>query len=163
MPALNENALLEFFETQRDIVAAYLFGSLAEGRATARSDVDIAVLLSGSPDVLALAARRLQLLGQVEPFVEGQIDVVILNSASNVMQQQVLVHGRLLYERDRDARIEFQVAVGKIYADMQPARDFFANELSAELAEGGFGERRRRYSRTNAPVAERSRLPVERT
>ncbi|MCA1553843.1 MAG: nucleotidyltransferase domain-containing protein, partial [Chloroflexi bacterium] len=159
MPALNEHALTEFFKTQGDVSAKYLFGSLAEGRATEHSDVDIAVLLADAPDLLTIAERRLQLLGQVEPFVDGEVDVVMLNSASNVLQQQVLRHGRLLYERDRDARVEFQVQAGRIYADMQPVRDFFANELMAELEEGGFGERRRRHSRADALLAERGRSP----
>ncbi len=45
--------LTAFFATQPDVVAAYLFGSQAQGRATPRSDVDIAVLLTRMPDLLA--------------------------------------------------------------------------------------------------------------
>ncbi|RME36982.1 MAG: nucleotidyltransferase domain-containing protein, partial [Thermoflexia bacterium] len=35
--------LLEYLAAQPDVVAAYLFGSVAEGRARLQSDVDIAV------------------------------------------------------------------------------------------------------------------------
>ena len=39
------NALVE---SRSDVVAVYLFGSLAEGRAVPGSDADIMILLSGS-------------------------------------------------------------------------------------------------------------------
>ena len=39
-PMLDETGLIAFLETQPDIAAAYLFGSLAQGRATPRSDID---------------------------------------------------------------------------------------------------------------------------
>ena len=39
-PVLDETGLIAFLKTQPDIAAAYLFGSLAQGRATPRSDID---------------------------------------------------------------------------------------------------------------------------
>lgn len=40
LPMLDEAGLVAFLATQPDIVAAYLFGSMAQGRAAAHSDVD---------------------------------------------------------------------------------------------------------------------------
>ncbi len=40
------SALRRFFSGQADVIAAYLFGSRAAGRARPGSDVDVAVLLS---------------------------------------------------------------------------------------------------------------------
>src|SRR5712692_108869 len=122
VPQLGEEALIAFLKTQPDIVAAYLFGSLAQGRATPHSDVDIAILLADGADDLAMTNRRLQLMGDLAPFVSGSLDVVVLNNASPVLQHQVLRHGRRLYEGNREARIAFQVRAGKIYADEQPLR-----------------------------------------
>jgi predicted nucleotidyltransferase len=141
-PQLDEPALAAFLAAQPDVVVAYLFGSLAQGRATPLSDVDIAILLADAPDILAVADRRLQLIGAVEPFVRGDVDVVILNNASSVLQHEVLRNRHVIYERSRMARIDFEVRPGKIYADEQHHREFFTKAIFTELREGRFGGRR---------------------
>ena len=141
-PQLDEPALAAFLADQPDVVVAYLFGSLAQGRATPRSDVDIAILLADASDIVAAAERRLQLMGAVEPFVRGSVDVVILNHASSVLQHEVLRKRHVIYERSRTARVDFEVRAGKIYADEQPHRDFFMQSIFAVLREGRFGGRR---------------------
>lgn len=154
-PKLDEAGLRTFLATQPDVVAAYLFGSLAQGRAAPQSDVDIAVLLvdrfNSDDDTTAITRglRRLELIGELERYVDRgrDVDVVILNNASLVLQHQVLVHGRRLYERERNARVEFEVMAGKIYADLKPMRDYFTQALLDEIREGGLGERRRRRAR----------------
>ena len=142
VPQLDEPALAAFLAAQPDIVVAYLFGSLAQGRAKPRSDIDIAILLADTSDILAAAERRLQLNGAVEPFVKGVVDVVILNNASSVLQHEVLRNRHVIYERSRMARVDFEVRAGKIYADEQPHRDFFMQAIFAELRESRFGGRR---------------------
>ena len=52
------------------------------------------------------------------------------------------MHGRLLYEGNRQARVEFEVRVGREYADMKPVYDFFAAASFAEAREGTLGKRR---------------------
>ena len=142
-PILDEAGLVSFLETQPDIVAAYLFGSLAQGRATPRSDVDIAVLLSCIPDAPGAATdRRLQLMDDLRRFADRHVDVIILNTAPSVLQHQVLKTGRLLHERDILARMDFEVRSGQDYADLKPAFDFFTRMLLKEIKEVGLGGRR---------------------
>ncbi|MEA3338488.1 MAG: nucleotidyltransferase domain-containing protein [Chloroflexota bacterium] len=80
-PALDENGLAAFLATQPDVIAAYLFGSLAEGRATSHSDVDTAILFADASDPLAVGDRQLQLMDELERFTDREADVVILNTA----------------------------------------------------------------------------------
>jgi predicted nucleotidyltransferase len=141
-PRLDETNLITFLATQPDVVAAYLFGSLAEERAMPHSDVDIAILLTDGSDSMAVGDRQLQLMGELERFAGREVDVVILNTAPPILQNQVLRHGRLLYERDRRARVDFEVRAGQIYADFQPARNFFKTALFRETQEGRLGGRR---------------------
>ena len=142
-PPLDEAGLVKYLSTQPDVVAAYLFGSLAEERAASRSDVDIAILFADASDPLAVGDRQLQLMGELERFTDREVDVVIMNTAPPILQHQVLRHGRLLYERDRRVRVEFEVRAGKIYADLKPMNDFFAKVLLKEIKEVGLGGRRR--------------------
>ncbi len=130
-PQVDEPGIVAFLSTQPDVVAAYLFGSLAEGRATSHSDVDTAILLADASDPMAVGDRQLQLMGELERFADREVDVVMLNTAPPILQHQVLASGRLLYERDRRARVEFEVRAGKIYADLKPMYDFFEQSTTS--------------------------------
>jgi predicted nucleotidyltransferase len=143
-PTLDEAGLVDYLVTQPEVVAAYLFGSLAEERATLHSDVDIAVLLADASDPLATGDCQLRLMGSLEPFIDRDVDVVILNTAPPILQHQVLRNGRLLYERDRQTRVEFEVRAGQTYADLKPMYDYFARDLLQKIGEVGLGGRRRR-------------------
>jgi uncharacterized protein len=161
LPRLDEEALVAFLATQPDIVAAYLFGSLASGRARADSDIDLAVWLPGDPDARARYRRKLQLMEAVERFADREVDVVILNNASPTLQFQVLRHGRRIYEGDRAARIDFEVYAGKVYADVKPMRDMFNRALVQEIEEGQIGERQRNRPPAAQPPAQRTGLPED--
>ena len=135
-PVLDEARLVAFLATQPDVIAAYLFGSLAQGRARPQSDIDVAILLVPM-DSEAAFDRRLRLMEYLRPFADREVEVVILNIAPPLLQQQALRHGRLLYERNKSARADFEVQAGKVYADLKPMHDFFAQVLFKEIKEGG--------------------------
>lgn len=134
-------ALQRYFAAQPDVVAAYLFGSQATGKARPGSDVDTAVLLSEEDGLIRLE-RRLRMIDEVSELCGREADVIVLNDAPPLLQHQVLRHGRLLFERDRSARVEFEVRAGKIYADLKPMRRFFQRALFREIEEVGLGGRR---------------------
>lgn len=146
--------LVAYLAAQPDVVAAYVFGSVAQGRARPQSDVDIAVLLAADLDEEARFDRRLRMGWEVERIIGRQTDLVVLNDAPPLLQHQVLKHGRLIFERDRAARVEFEVRAGKIYADLKPMYDFFKAALFQEIREVGLGGRRRRHHRTTGVSAE---------
>ncbi len=79
---------------QPDVVAAYLFGSRATGRARPGSDVDTAMLLSEEDD-LARFHRRLRLMDGVSEVCGREADVIVLNDGLPLLQHQVLKHGQL--------------------------------------------------------------------
>jgi len=138
------SSLLEYLASQPDVVAAYVFGSVAQGRARPQSDVDIAVLLTADLDEETRFDRRLRLGWEAERVIGRPTDLVVLNDAPPLLQHQVLKHGRLIFERDRAARVEFEVRAGQIYADLKPMYDFFTEVLFKEIREVGLGGRRRR-------------------
>jgi len=145
---LNIEALAACLTAQPDVLAAYLFGSYARGDARPDSDVDLAVLLS-TTDEMERFERRLELIGAVgEALGRRSADVVVLNDVPPLLTHQVLTHGRLIAERDRMARVEFEVRAGKIYADLQPMYDYFNRDLFRKIREVGLSERRRHRQRT---------------
>jgi len=140
-------ALTEYLAAQPDVIAAYLFGSRATGRARTESDVDVAVLLN-EEDGFARFERRLQMMVEVSDVCGREADVIVLNDAPLILQNQVLRHGRLLCERDQRARIEFEVRSRKIYFDYKPVLDRQTRELFREIKEVGLGGRRRHHRGT---------------
>jgi len=148
-PELNEAGLITYLQAQPDVAAAYLFGSLATGRAAPHSDIDIAVLLTRVPDdPVDLLGRQLELADHLRRFSDRDMDVVILNKVPLILRRQVLAHGRLLHEGERNTRVDFEVQTGKEYADLKPMHDFFKGVLFEEIEEVGLGRRRRRPLRT---------------
>ncbi len=102
-----------------DVIAAYLFGSRARGAAREDSDVDVAVLIRGEPDS-TLDGLGMDLLVDLERDLGRPVDLVVLNRAPTDLVHRVLRDGRLVLERDRSARIRFEVRARNEYFDMQP-------------------------------------------
>lgn len=129
-PQLDEAGLIEYFKTQPDIAAAYLFGSMATGKAHPQSDIDIALLLTDVPgDTAQLMDRETQLSEAMRPFMDRDFDLVILNKASLTFCQKILVEHKLLYARNHFVRVEFQMLVMREYAEVSSAHERFARLL----------------------------------
>jgi predicted nucleotidyltransferase len=146
---LNIEALVNRLAAQPDVLAAYLFGSYVTDKAHPESDVDVAVLLSGT-DEMERFERRLRLIGEAEEALDRRpVDLVVLNDAPPLLAHQVLRHGRLIFERDRAARVEFEVWAGKVYADLQPMYEYHGRDLFQKIREVGLSGRRRNRQRTS--------------
>ncbi len=113
--------LEQYFASVEEVVLAYLFGSLARGRAWAHSDVDIAVLLQGHPNADLCFDLRLKLITDLIGILHyNDVDVVILNQAPPALRYAVLRDGILLFCRNRQAMIDFRVRTLNEYFDFKP-------------------------------------------
>jgi predicted nucleotidyltransferase len=101
------------------VVAAYVFGSVARGTASATSDVDLGLLLAHAP-AATLEGRMLDYEADLERQVGVPVQVVILNDAPPDLAHRVLRDGRVLLERDRSARLRFEVRTRNLYFDLEP-------------------------------------------
>ena len=101
------------------LVAAYLFGSVARGTESSSSDVDVGILLRTAPSG-ELSDFRFSLEGDLERALGRKVQVVVLNHAPADLVHRVLRDGRLLLERDRSARIRFEVRARNEYFDLLP-------------------------------------------
>lgn len=103
----------------------YLFGSQARGRPWAESDVDLAVLLGPEVSRQQYGKIRAQLIGELmSVFESNNVDVVILNEAPPLLTYEGVIRGGwLLLEKDRLARIRFEVRAFQEYVDTAPLRE----------------------------------------
>jgi predicted nucleotidyltransferase len=101
------------------IAAAYLFGSVARGTARPDSDVDVGVLYSADPP-RTLAGLPFGLEGDLESALGLPVQLVVLNHAPVDLIVRVLWDGKLLVDRDRSRRIEFEVRSRNEFWDLEP-------------------------------------------
>ena len=108
-----------------------LFGSLAVGRATFNSDLDLGVAADHPLDI-KLKTVLIEALAQL---LERPVDLVDLQTASGVILQQVLVKGTLVYCTDS---ILYATLIRKMLfnqSDMMP----YYNRILAERRQAWIG------------------------
>ena len=85
-----------YLKSRPEVNFAYLFGSLAKGKPLPLSDVDIAVYLSKSLDVLE---KKLEILGELVDILEtDEIDLVILNEAPLALRMKILENKKVIVD-----------------------------------------------------------------
>jgi predicted nucleotidyltransferase len=128
----------------RPVMLAYVYGSMAEGCPLPTSDVDIALVWLS--DCVHTPYERMNAELEIEIAIEAQAgihnaDVRSINDAPLKVQGHVLTVGQLLYSRDEDLRVEFEVYTRKRYFDFQPALEMmskaFFEHLEADLRKKG--------------------------
>lgn len=120
IPALLQS-LRRHFESRKDVLFAYLFGSFADGRTTPLSDVDVAVYLGGGD----LAEKRLEILGKVMDILKtDEVDLVILNTAPLLLRMKVLQKKTLLADNAPFARHAYESATIRSYLDFSKIEKF---------------------------------------
>lgn len=108
----------------RDVVAVYLYGSRARGTDKPESDVDLALLLVAPPaSTLRSVSREME--DVVERALRAPVEAVVLNGAPADLVHRVLRDGILVLDRDRAARLRFEVRARNEYFDLAPLRRLY--------------------------------------
>ena len=132
-----ENAVTSCLAARKEVLAAYIFGSVASGRARRDSDVDIAVLVSDKIMRGDSWKYRLESISSlVDALCRDDVDLILLNEAPPLLAHRVLSKGKLILERSASARVAFQVRTVNRYLDTQPMRNLFLERLKKDAREG---------------------------
>lgn len=91
-----------------EIVACYLFGSHAKGKARPQSDVDLAFLLRGEFSSGDYFDLRMKYFAELSELLHRDVDTVLLNDANEVLAGQVFSHGIPVYGEDDPALRAFR-------------------------------------------------------
>lgn len=104
---MNRRAILETIQSQvPDLLAVYAFGSRVNGTAGPHSDLDLAVLVAGYAEPLALWS----LAGDLADVAGCPVDLLDLRAASTVMQHQIITTGQRWWAGDSQAAL-FESAI----------------------------------------------------
>lgn len=110
--------LVAVFKNESRVLVAYLFGSYAKGVYTAKSDVDIAVLLDGRLDKQESFDLRLRLINGISSILKtDKLDVVVMNNAPLLLNYNIISEGRILDSKDELERVMFETHILSRYLD----------------------------------------------
>ena len=105
--------IVDFGSQHVDIVAIYIFGSVATAKNRSGSDIDVAIMVRGRMKGM----ERIQLETSLSNFLGKDVDLIIFGEANSLLQHQILKYGRLIYERDPNERMKQEVASRREYLD----------------------------------------------
>ncbi|MCJ8502118.1 type VII toxin-antitoxin system MntA family adenylyltransferase antitoxin [Desulfatitalea alkaliphila] len=95
-------AAAAYLDSRPDVAFSLLFGSLAKGKQTPLSDVDIAVYLTHDDE---LAQAKMEILGCLNDILgTDEIDLVILNKATLPISMNILKNSKRLTDRQPHIR-----------------------------------------------------------
>ena len=80
---------------RRGVKKAAVFGSVARGRQTAQSDIDLVVEFSATPTLFEMA----KLQRELEVIVKKPIDLVTYRSLHPLIRERVMKDQQVLYEK----------------------------------------------------------------
>lgn len=104
---MSRDALVQILRARvPNLLAIYAFGSRVHGTATPDSDLDLAVLVAGYADPLAL----FDLASELADTAGCDVDLLDLRAASTVMQYQIITGGERWWALDVQAGL-FEAAV----------------------------------------------------
>ena len=118
----------KIFQKERGILFCYLFGSQTTKNTVSDSDVDLAVFFEKN-QVNDFFERRLELIGELSKLLGKEADVVVLNTAPPFLRYVVLKESKLIFERDKGKRIDFEPKSLNEYFDFKPILEKYHQRL----------------------------------
>jgi len=117
---------------ERAIKLLVLFGSRARESPQHSSDTDLAVLFENPPLTLEQRFEVEDLLAR-EIGIHGDLDLVVLNEmGSTTLGREIVLGGKVLFDRDGNQWPLFVTKAMKAYADFEPFRRLRRKVLRGE-------------------------------
>ncbi|MBM4046295.1 MAG: nucleotidyltransferase domain-containing protein [Planctomycetes bacterium] len=129
---LRSPAAQEIFRRHR-LEAVYLFGSYADGRADAASDVDLAVLFPPEGRPIDRFDKTVALDQELKPLVGKPLEIVPLNDANPLLAFEAVIRGKTVYARDEDECILYELRLRHHYEEFCHIQDFFTQAMKEKL------------------------------
>ncbi len=123
--------LTDRLASEKSVIAVYVFGSYAQGKARPDSDLDLAFLVDEEiykHDGFEASKTPYLVSAYLSQEFDIETDVIILNSASIEVAYEIVTQGKCLYFSDKDKKIEYEIKIRGLYFDFKP----FLEELRSK-------------------------------
>lgn len=108
-----------------NLVAIYLYGSLASGTGNEESDIDLGVLARVPVESTILYQTRLELLGAVD----RSVDIVDMRKIPLTLGIEILKNHQFLFKVDDVVVNFFETTLMSMYAELNEARASIMNDI----------------------------------
>jgi uncharacterized protein len=126
MQKILEQAVVIIKTAIPEVIAIYLFGSFGTEFATASSDLDLAILVKGKMDKVALW----NLAQEIAIKINKDVDLIDLAHASTILSFQIINNDKRLYCSDNYACAMFENVVDSEYLHFKELRAGLMKDIS---------------------------------
>ena len=130
-----ENQIKSFFENKRDIVAVYLFGSYATGKARSCSDIDLAILFD-SRSRAAINRRLDKYLIDLSRILRKDTHLTAMNFAGEELLKQIFKNGKSIIVNDTKKMSYFKMIAYSKIVDFHYHRSKMQSGIIRKVMEG---------------------------
>ena len=123
------------FAKDRSILAAYLFGSQAVGRANKYSDIDVGVLFDGRLPSSRYTGRQLAIMDGITAAMGIEADLVVLNRAPSFLKYHIIKDGIRIYEKPGRTSRTFEARAILEYFDYLPIKTMIETAMIKRIKE----------------------------
>lgn len=125
---MNRDSIVQTLQTGvPNLLAIYAFGSRVQGTAGPNSDLDLAVLVAGYAEPVALW----KLANELAELAGCSVDLLDLRAASTVMQYQVVTGGERWWAKDSQAAL-FEATILSEKTALDAARAELLDDIQKE-------------------------------
>ena len=124
-----------YFRNKKEVIAVYLFGSYAEDKERHLSDIDIGILLD-SKDRDFDKERRNYYVTELGRVMRKDVDLVILNSASEELLRQIFLKGKCILVNDARKLARHRMVMFAKIAEFGHYRSRMQSGLIRKVMEG---------------------------
>lgn len=125
---MNRDSIVQTLQDRvPDLLAIYAFGSRVQGTAGPESDLDLAVLVAGYAEAVALW----KLSGELADIAGCAVDLLDLRAASTVMQYQIITGGQRWWLKDIRVAL-FEAAILSEKTALDTARRGLLDDIQKE-------------------------------
>ncbi|MFV1975694.1 MAG: nucleotidyltransferase domain-containing protein [Candidatus Scalindua sp.] len=100
--------IIEYFQDKKEVMAAYVYGSVVTGRDSLDSDVDIALLTVPYKDKLESQRARVCYQTEFSGLIGRDVDLVFLQEVGELLSLQILSRGQIVFEADKKTHRSFR-------------------------------------------------------
>jgi len=110
----------EVLKKHKEILVAYLYGSMVKGYEGKESDIDVGLLLKEDFETYALYPAHIA--GEIKKKcgLDHEVDVRILNKRPYRFLHQVIKEGKIIISTNERERVRFETSVTDRYIDFKP-------------------------------------------
>jgi len=114
----NQRKIRDLFN-RKEVVVAYLFGSLVKKEISPLSDIDLAVYLDERIPRNRQNEVHMTLLNELITILGDDLDLILMNSADLLMNFNIIKEGEIIYQRSETEKVMIESEIMDRYMDMR--------------------------------------------